>query len=222
MTGHLLGGAGALEAIATVLAIHHRVSSAHDQPRRQRPPGRARHPDLGARPAVGRHRRPEQLLRLRRRQRGRRVRERVSHDCDHDEASAHRGPPLPGPPDHRTPRRGHDGGDHARGRLRDARRGRARERAPGRGVLLRRDRHGRRHGRPGLPRRGRCLPPGDDRRGADHRALALRRRPVGRGRAVSPRGGPDLPGDDPGVRARSRRSRWCSARRPAARRTARR
>ena len=34
--------------------------------------------------------------------------------------------------------------------------------------------------------------------------------------------GPDLLRDDPGVRARSRRSRWCSARRPVARPTGRR
>ena len=37
-----------------------------------------------------------------------------------------------------------------------------------------------------------------DRR-ADHRALALRRRPARRGRALAARGRPDLPGDDPGL-----------------------
>ena len=48
MTGHLLGGAGALEAIATVLALHDRVSPADDQPRRPGPRGRPRHPDVAA------------------------------------------------------------------------------------------------------------------------------------------------------------------------------
>ena len=67
------------------------------------------------------------------------------------------------------------------------------------GLLLRRHRHGRRDGRRGLQGRRRRLPPGDDRPGADHRPLALRRRPAGRGRAVAARGRPDLPRDDPGV-----------------------
>ena len=50
MTGHLLGAAGALESVATILAIRDRVGAAHHQPRR---PGgrRPRHRDQGARPA---------------------------------------------------------------------------------------------------------------------------------------------------------------------------
>ena len=77
MTGHLLGGAGALESIATVLAIHHRLGAADDQPRQPGPAGRARHPAPGPRAARRRHRGAQQLLRLRRRQRRRGLRERA-------------------------------------------------------------------------------------------------------------------------------------------------
>ena len=42
MTGHLLGAAGALETIATILALHDRMAPADDQPRRPRRRGRPR------------------------------------------------------------------------------------------------------------------------------------------------------------------------------------
>ena len=78
MTGHLLGGAGALEAMATMLAIQAPGRRPDDQPRRPGPAGRAGHRHQGPRPARRRHRGPEQLLRLRWRQRRRRLRECVA------------------------------------------------------------------------------------------------------------------------------------------------
>ena len=78
MTGHLLGGAGALEAVATVLAIQNRVVPPTINLDDQDPAGRARHRHQGPRPAGRRHRGPQQLLRVRRRQRRRRLRERLT------------------------------------------------------------------------------------------------------------------------------------------------
>ena len=154
MTGHLLGGAGALEAVATILAIVNRVVPPTINLDDQDPAGRARHRHQAARPAGRRHRGAQQLLRLRRRQRRSRLRERVSPDDSHPgrpsrqarEAAARGGPAQPGAPPHRAARRGLARADHPRRRLRDARRRRHRARRPGGGLLLRRDRHGRRDG----------------------------------------------------------------------------
>ena len=66
MTGHLLGGAGAIESIFTILALRDRTAPPHHQPRehgfRDSSAGRGQSPP---RAAVGRPRRPEQLVRFR-------------------------------------------------------------------------------------------------------------------------------------------------------------
>ena len=79
MTGHLLGGAGALESVATVLALHDRVVPPTINLDDQDPEVELDIADASARPARRRHRRAQQLLRLRRRQRRRRLRQRLRH-----------------------------------------------------------------------------------------------------------------------------------------------
>ena len=77
MTGHLLGGAGALEAVATVMALHDRVSPPTINLDNKDPEVDLDIPTSKPRPARRRHRRAQQLLRLRRRQRRGRLRQRL-------------------------------------------------------------------------------------------------------------------------------------------------
>ena len=76
MTGHLLGGAGALESVATVLALQHRLVpptiNLDDQDPQVDLDIATKARDLPGR----RHRRTQQLLRVRRRQRRRGLRAR--------------------------------------------------------------------------------------------------------------------------------------------------
>ena len=191
MTGHLLGGAGALEAIATVLAHPPPRRPADDQPRRPGRRGRARHRRPPPRDLpVGRHRRAEQLVRLRRRT----TSPSPSGARDDRSIRAHRrrnaarsdrratAPGRPAQPAHAADRAASTRARceliSRRGRLRHARRRRPRRRhaASWRSAPTRPS--GRRDGRRRLQGRRRRLPPRDDRRRPDHRALALRRRPA--------------------------------------------
>ena len=226
MTGHLLGGAGALESIATVLALHHRRGPPTINLDNLDAAVELDIADQGPRPARRRHRRAEQLVRLRRRQRRRRLREPLMTAIGRpaekptDETED---PRQPAAAAGRVLRRRHRSADHRRRRLRHARRGR----------------QGRRHDRssrsaPTPTVMGGAM--GDDGCkvvvAAYQRALADRIPIVGlwhSGGARLAEGvlslhavGRDLPRDDPGVRQGSRRSRSCSARPPAARRTGRR
>ena len=199
MTGHLLGAAGALESIATILAIRDGVVP---------PTINLDDPDDGLDLDVAAHkarhaghpRRAEQLVRLRRPQRRAGLHPRLTHAPRRDAVTTTSVAADQSTVDYRDPevrlRALFDAGTlrllaPAR-RLRRAGRPRRDRRHPGDRVRHRRHPDGRRDGHRGLPahrRRDRHRGP---RAGAGGRPLALRRRPAGRGRGRAGRGRPGL------------------------------
>ena len=209
MTGHLLGGAGALESIATVLALHDRVV----------PPTinlDDRDPKVDLDIATKPRDLPQGDIAAMNNsfgfggaQRGRRVRIPLVTTAPTAPQGVREKPAKPPREvDPRNPNRRlaalFDAGtlraDHPRRRQRHARRRRQGGRHPRGRLLLRRDRDGRRDGRGRLQAHRARLRARAGRPGPDRRALALRRRPAGRGGAVAARGRRDLPRHDAGLR----------------------
>lgn len=200
MTGHLLGAAGALEALFTILSVHHRIAPAtinieNLDPEITLDVVRGEH----RKAPRGRHRCPQQLLRLRRPQRRPRGEEHLMAHQPNEASATASAATKPKPDratDPRNPRlrlaeffdEGSVEPHHARGRLRHARR---RRHLPGharRRLLLRRHDHGWRHGRRRLQGRPRGLRAGAGGRHTRRRHLALGRRAPPRGRRQPARG----------------------------------
>ena len=113
MTGHLLGGAGAVESVAAILALRERGRAAHHQPRGPRRRRRGPDRDRADETAAARQRpdgRAEQLVRLRRPQRRPGLHRRLSTGPYADPPDAgdrrdHAGQQETAPIAHRTARR---------------------------------------------------------------------------------------------------------------------